>query len=120
MEVDHSIERVLNALKRQGLEENTLLLFSSDHGPASYAGNILKATPGQIHLLEEQGHHSNGPHRGYKFSVYEGGLHVPLIAHWPGGIRPGSESNALGPKLENTPNVVIHQRLLDFVREALK
>ena len=95
MEVDHSVERVLNALKQKGLDENTLVLFSSDHGPASYAGNILKATPGQIHQLEAQGHHSNGPHRGYKFSVYEGGLHVPLVAHWPAIIKPGSESNAL-------------------------
>lgn len=95
MEVDHSIERILSALKRQGVYENTLLLFSSDHGPASYAGNILKATPGQIHQLEAQGHYPSGPHRGYKFSAYEGGLRVPLIAHWPAAIRAGSESNAL-------------------------
>jgi arylsulfatase A-like enzyme len=95
MEVDHAVERVVNALKQQGVYENTLILFSSDHGPASYAGNILKATPGQIHLLEEKGHYSNGPHRGYKFSVYEGGLRVPLIAHWPGVIKPGTTSNAL-------------------------
>ncbi|MFL3657945.1 MAG: sulfatase-like hydrolase/transferase [Opitutales bacterium] len=79
MEVDHSVERVVTALKKQNLYDNTLIIFSSDHGPASYAGNILKATPGQIHQLEEKGHHSNGLHRGYKFSVYEGGLHVPLI-----------------------------------------
>ncbi len=95
MEVDHAVERVVNALKQQGIYENTLILFSSDHGPASYAGNILKATPGQIHLLEEKGHYSNGPHRGYKFSVYEGGLRVPLVAHWPGVIEPGTTSNAL-------------------------
>ena len=95
MEVDHAVERVVIALKKQGLYENTLIIFSSDHGPASYAGNILKATPGQIHHLEEKGHHSNGLHRGYKFSVYEGGLHVPLIAHWPGTIRPGRASDAL-------------------------
>ncbi len=95
MEVDHAVERVVTALKKQGLYKNTLILFSSDHGPASYAGNILKATPGQIHLLEEKGHYSNGPHRGYKFSVYEGGLRVPLVAHWPGVIKPGTTTNAL-------------------------
>ena len=95
MEVDHAVERVREALKATGADENTLVLFSSDHGPASYAGNILKATPGQIHLLEERGHHSNGPHRGYKFSVYEGGLRVPLIAHWPGVVSPGQTSDAL-------------------------
>lgn len=86
MEVDHSVERVMNALKEKGFDDNTLILFSSDHGPAPYAGNILKATPGQIQLLEAQGHYPSGPHRGYKFSVYEGGLRVPLIACWPGTI----------------------------------
>lgn len=95
MEVDHSVERVMKALKNQGLEENTLVLFSSDHGPASYAGNILKATPAQMLQLEAKGHHSNGPYRGYKFSVYEGGLRVPLIARWPGVIAEGSTCDAL-------------------------
>ena len=95
MEVDHAVARVMGALKENNLDENTLVLFSSDHGAASYAGNILKATPSQIRLLEQLGHYSSGLHRGYKFSVYEGGLHVPLIAHWPGTIRPGSRSDAL-------------------------
>ena len=95
MEVDHAVERVMNALKQKGLDQNTLVLFSSDQGAASYAGNILKATPGQIHRLEEQGHYPGGPYRGYKFSIYEGGLRVPLIAHWPGVIPAGATSAAL-------------------------
>jgi arylsulfatase A-like enzyme len=95
MEVDHAVERVLDGLKEKGVYENTLVLFSSDHGPASYAGNILKATPGQIHLLEKKGHYPSGPHRGYKFSIYEGGLRVPLIAHWPSVIEPGGRCDAL-------------------------
>ena len=95
MEVDHSVERVMKALKAKGLDENTLVLFSSDHGPAPYAGNILAATPDQIQLLEDAGHYSNGPHRGYKFSAYEGGLRVPLIARWPGVIPEGTTSDAL-------------------------
>jgi arylsulfatase A len=95
MEVDHSIERVMAALKKQGLDENTLVMFSSDHGPAPYAGNILKSTPAQIRQLEAQGHHSNGPHRGYKFSVYEGGLRVPLVANWPGVIAERATCDAL-------------------------
>ncbi|MGY8749109.1 MAG: sulfatase family protein [Pirellulales bacterium] len=95
MEVDHSVERVINALKAKGLDENTLVVFSSDHGPAPYAGNILEATPAQIHQLEAKGHYPSGPHRGYKFSVYEGGLHVPLIARWAGVIPEGQTCDAL-------------------------
>jgi len=94
-EVDHGVERVVAALKKAGVYENTLLVFSSDHGPAPYAGNILKATAGQIHELEKLGHYPAGIYRGYKFSLYEGGLRVPLIAHWPSVIRKGSESDAL-------------------------
>lgn len=95
MEVDHAVERVMNALKAKGLDENTLILFASDHGPAPYSGNILKATPGQIKRLEEVGHYPSGPYRGYKFSFYEGGLRVPLIAHWPGVIPKGTTCDSL-------------------------
>lgn len=95
MEVDHGVERVVAALRNRGLLENTLILFSSDHGPAPYAGNILKATPGQIHMLEAAGHHPNGRYRGYKFSLYEGGLRVPLIAHWPARIKSGGTCDQL-------------------------
>jgi arylsulfatase A-like enzyme len=95
MEVDHAVQRIREALKTAGFDKNTLVLFSSDHGAASYAGNIRKATPGQIRDLERLGHYSSGPHRGYKFSVYEGGLRVPLIACWPGVVDPGSQCDAL-------------------------
>ncbi|MEM7144410.1 MAG: arylsulfatase, partial [Verrucomicrobiota bacterium] len=90
MEVDHSVARVTNALRAKGLEENTLVMFSSDHGAAPYAGNILEATPKQIKDLEAKGHFPSGPHRGYKFSIYEGGIRVPFIARWPGVIPAGS------------------------------
>lgn len=95
MEVDDSVERVMNALKEKGLDQNTLIMFSSDHGPAPYAGNILEATPAQIQQLEAKGHYPSGPHRGYKFSVYEGGLRVPLIARWPRVIAEGTTCDAL-------------------------
>ncbi|MEM1224959.1 MAG: arylsulfatase [Planctomycetota bacterium] len=90
MEVDHGVERVMNALQSKGLADETLLMFSSDHGAAPYAGNNLEATPAQIKLLEEVGHYPSGPHRGYKFSIYEGGLRVPLLAKWPDRIPAGS------------------------------
>ena len=95
MEVDHSIERVMNALRASKFDKDTLVIFSSDHGPAPYAGNILKATPAQIKNIEAKGHYPSGPHRGYKFSVYEGGLRVPLIARWPGVIEGGGTCDSL-------------------------
>jgi arylsulfatase A-like enzyme len=95
MEVDHAVERVMNALEAKGVDENTLVIFSSDHGPAPYAGNILAATPGQIRELEAMGHYSTGVHRGYKFSLYEGGLRVPFVARWPEAIPAGGTCDGL-------------------------
>lgn len=95
MEIDHSVGRIVEALKKKGIYENTLLVFSSDHGQGTYAGNIQKATPGQIKMLEEKGHSPNGAYRGYKFSVYEGGLRVPFIVQWPAKVKRGIKCEAL-------------------------
>lgn len=96
MEVDHAVQRIVESLAKAGLEDNTLVVFSSDHGPAPYAGENPVATPGQMDDMMKLGHHANGPHRGYKFSVFEGGLRVPLIAKWPAGIqRPGRVSDSI-------------------------
>jgi len=96
MEVDHAVERVVASLEKAGLTENTLVLFSSDHGPASYAGRNPLAVPGQMDELMKEGHHANGPYRGYKFTVFEGGQRVPLVAKWPKGVQdPGRSSDAI-------------------------
>ena len=87
METDHCVGRVLNALDKHSLTENTLVIATSDHGPAAYAGRIAEATRGQLRHLEKDGHYSGGPYRGYKFSVYEGGLRVPFVARWPGTVN---------------------------------
>jgi arylsulfatase A len=94
-ETDNCIERVLAALKKYGLDQNTLVIATSDHGAAPYAGNIRKATAGQNRDLEKLGHHSSGIYRGYKFSVYEGGLRVPYIVRWPGVVNAGSQCDRL-------------------------
>ena len=84
METDHCVGRVLAALDKHNLAGDTLVIATSDHGPAAYAGRKAKATAGQMAELKKEGHHSNGPFRGYKFSAYEGGLRVPFAARWPG------------------------------------
>ena len=95
METDHCIGRVLKALEAHGLDDNTLVIATSDHGPAPYAGRIRKATPGQLKQLEQAGHYSAGIYRGYKFSVYEGGLRVPFVVRWPGTVPAGSTCDRL-------------------------
>ncbi len=95
IETDHCIGRILKLLDELNLAENTLILATSDHGPASYAGPDPKATPGQVHRMERAGHFPNGIYRGYKFSAYEGGLRIPLIARWPGGVPAGETCDRL-------------------------
>ena len=95
MEVDDCLGRTLRALERAGLSENTLIIATSDHGAASYAGNIAKATFAQYRSMQALGHYSSGPYRGFKFSIYEGGRRVPFVVRWPRGIQPGSVCDQL-------------------------
>ena len=73
--LDRGVGRVLDALKANGLEENTIVLFTSDNGGAGYIG------------LPEV----NQPFRGWKITFFEGGIHVPFFAKWPARIAPGTE-----------------------------
>jgi arylsulfatase A len=83
METDACVGRVLAALEKHGLDENTLVIATSDHGPAPYAGRKRDATNGQLKELEREGHYAGGIYRGYKFSIYEGGFRVPFVVRWP-------------------------------------
>ncbi len=75
--VDQSVGRIWGTLKEEGLLENTLVIFTSDNGGyISYSGGFENIS-------------SNGPLRGQKTQVYEGGHRVPTIAFWPGKIKPG-------------------------------
>jgi len=80
--MDHSIGQLLDVLKQTGEERNTLIIFASDNGAMG---------PNQGHKVEF--FNSNGPWRGIKRSMYEGGLRVPAIAWWPGKIKPGRLSD---------------------------
>jgi len=88
-ELDWSVGQILQTLSREGLTDNTLVMFSSDNGPVLDDGYRDEA-------VEKQGDHKPaGPLRGGKYSNFDGGTRVPMIARWPGHIRPDSRSNAL-------------------------
>lgn len=87
--LDSEIGRLLEKLKELDLKDNTIVIFSSDNGPAPIfkkAGlpKRYKETPT---LLNNVG--SAGPYRNRKVSLYDGGTHVPFIVRWPKKIKPG-------------------------------
>ena len=95
METDDTLGRILRTLDEHGIADNTLVIATSDHGPAPCSGIQRKAAKGQIHELEKLGHFPSGIYRGYKFSAYEGGLRVPFLARWPAVVPAGSRCDRL-------------------------
>ena len=85
-QTDGVVGDVLAALKRTGLEENTLVIFTSDNGP-ELTGEVKI---GVYDRITEFGHDSRGGLRGAKRDIWEGGHRVAFLARWPGKIRPGS------------------------------
>jgi arylsulfatase A len=84
-EIDWSVGQVLGALKSNGLDANTLVMFSSDHGPW-FEG-------------------SNGNLHGRKGEIWEGGMRVPFLARFPGRIPAGLVCNGLATTLDVFPTV---------------
>ncbi len=84
--LDKLIGEVLAKLKELGLEENTIVFFTSDNGPqpGAWSDTFVDYFDG------------NGPYRGAKTNFDEGGIRVPLLGRWPGTIKPGSTSDFVG------------------------
>lgn len=88
VQMDWMTGEVLKELERLGIEDNTLVIFTSDNGPVLNDGYEDLA----VELLGD--HRPAGPLRGGKYSAYEAGTRVPTIVRWPGVAKPG-ESDAL-------------------------
>ena len=88
--LDRSVGKVLKALKDEGLSDNTIVVFSSDNGAPNYIG------------LPE----ANQPYRGWKLTYFEGGIHVPFAAKWPGHIPAGTVYSQPVSQLDVLPTVV--------------
>ncbi len=79
--LDRDVGRLLDLLRERGVAENTLVFFTSDNGPHAEGGH------------DPAFFDSNGPFRGMKRDLYEGGIRVPLIAWWPGTVKAGGVSD---------------------------
>lgn len=82
--MDADVGRLVALLRQLNLAEQTLVIFSSDNGHHDEGGHDVERF------------NPNGPLRGMKRDLYEGGIRVPMIAWWPGRIEPGSQSDHIG------------------------
>ena len=107
-EIDWSVGLILDHLEILGLEDNTIVIFTSDNGAQEWTGEggwvwtsdqIGRPTRGEVTYP----HGSNGPLRGAKNSTWEGGMRVPFIIRWPGQIPAGSVSNELATAMDLLP-----------------
>lgn len=78
---DRCVGRILDSVHELGIAENTIILWTSDNGDEDSYYKRTKTWDG------------NGPFRKFKRHLYEGGIRVPLIAYWPGTIKPGSTTD---------------------------
>ena len=89
-ELDAAVGRVLDTLRAEGIDKNTLVVFSSDNGPW---------------LIQDLAGGSSGLLREGKGSTWEGGMRVPGIAWWPGKIKAGSVQHELASTLDLFPTI---------------
>ncbi|MEN8229859.1 MAG: arylsulfatase [Bacteroidota bacterium] len=84
LQVDWTVGEILKTLDKLGIEDETLVIFTSDNGCSPQA---------DFEELARFGHDPSYTFRGAKADIYEGGHHVPFVVRWPGKVAPGSRSN---------------------------
>lgn len=87
--LDRGVGAVMAALKAEGLDDNTLVIFTSDNGGAHYIG------------LPE----INRPWRGWKATFFGGGIRVPIFVRWPAVVAPGTTLDGLSQHIDITPTI---------------
>jgi arylsulfatase A-like enzyme len=89
--LDTEIGKVMKQLKELGLDEETIVFFSSDNGPHKEGG------------ADPKFFQSSGPLQGFKRDLTEGGIRVPMIVRWPGHIKPGTVSDQVWAFWDSLP-----------------
>lgn len=94
LQLDSSVGEILDALQRNNLMENTMVIFTSDNGPVIDDGYNDDA------VAKLGDHKAAGPLRGGKYSAFEGGTRVPFIVSWKGTVRENKVSDALFSQID--------------------
>jgi arylsulfatase A-like enzyme len=89
--LDTQVGTIMKKLNELGLDKNTIVIFTSDNGPHNEGGAISEFF------------NSNGPLRGSKRDLYDGGIRVPFIIKWPGRIKPGSQTDHISASWDMMP-----------------
>jgi arylsulfatase len=96
MEVDYNVGQILDAIKKAGIEKNTIVILTGDNGAANYP------SPG---LVTGEVGGSNGPWRGGLSTAYEGGMRTPAMIRWPDNIPAGKVSDEIIADLDLYPTI---------------
>ena len=109
LEMDHTVDVILQALKVRGLLNNTLIIFSSDNGPVLNDGYLDQSIATAIN----ENYHAGGIFRGGKYSVLEAGTRIPFIVFWANEIKPNTVSNALFSQIDLMASFadMLHEKL---------
>ena len=91
--LDKQVGEVIAKVKELGIEDNTIIIFTSDNGPHKEGG------------IHPEDFNSNGELRGAKRDLYEGGIRVPMIARWPGKIEAGTETELISAFWDVMPSL---------------
>jgi arylsulfatase A-like enzyme len=94
-DADDSIGEIIGLVTKLGLYERTVVFFASDNGATREARAGLNQRPVTAG--------SNRPYRGYKFSLFDGGIHMPAVMSWPGTIPAGRIVHDVGSRLDILP-----------------
>ena len=100
-EIDWSCGEIFKTLKELGIDDNTLVVFSSDNGP--WVETTAGMQPnGKAFIPRDHSGHAD-PLRGWKMSAWDGGSRVPFIARWPGKIPAGAQSDEMLSTMDLLP-----------------